>query len=91
MDEPRPRCFTDPATIVLPMNPEELQSLYYFSDCTVLVTGGAGVLGSEIAGALVGCDANVVIPDRGGVPVQKPQSNSQRSPVKALHNGIENG
>ena len=46
------------------MNLEELQSLYDFSDCTVLVTGGAGVLGGEIACALVGCNANVVILDR---------------------------
>ncbi len=46
------------------MNLEELKSLYDFSDHTVLVTGGAGVLGSEIACALVGCNANVVILDR---------------------------
>jgi len=46
------------------MNLEELQSLYDFTDRTVLVTGGAGVLGSEIACALLGCNANVVILDR---------------------------
>ena len=46
------------------MNLEELQSLYDFTDCTALVTGGAGVLGSELACALVGCNANVVILDR---------------------------
>ncbi len=46
------------------MNLNELQSLYDFTDCTVLVTGGAGVLGGEIACALVGCNANVVILDR---------------------------
>jgi len=46
------------------MNLEELQSLYDFSDRTVLVSGGAGVLGSEIACALVGLNANVVILDR---------------------------
>ena len=46
------------------MNLEELKSLYDFSDCTALVTGGAGVLGSELACALVGCNANVVILDR---------------------------
>jgi len=46
------------------MNLEELNSLYDFSDRTVLVTGGAGVLGSEIACALVGFHANVVILDR---------------------------
>jgi len=46
------------------MNLDELQSLYDFTNCTVLVTGGAGVLGSEIACALLGCNANVVILDR---------------------------
>jgi NAD(P)-dependent dehydrogenase (short-subunit alcohol dehydrogenase family) len=53
------------------MNLEELKSLYDFSDCTVLVTGGAGVLGSEIACALVGCNANVVILDRDQELAQK--------------------
>jgi NAD(P)-dependent dehydrogenase (short-subunit alcohol dehydrogenase family) len=46
------------------MDLEELTSLYDFSDRTVLVTGGAGVLGSEIACALVGMNANVVLLDR---------------------------
>ena len=46
------------------MNLEELTSLYDFTDCTALVTGGAGVLGGEIACALMGCHANVVILDR---------------------------
>ena len=46
------------------MNLNELQALYDFSDRTILVTGGAGVLGSEIACALVGLNANVVILDR---------------------------
>lgn len=43
---------------------EELASQYDFFDRTVLVTGGAGVLGSEIACALVGFNANVVLLDR---------------------------
>jgi NAD(P)-dependent dehydrogenase (short-subunit alcohol dehydrogenase family) len=46
------------------MNLEELTTLYDFTDCTALVTGGAGVLGGEIACALMGCNANVVILDR---------------------------
>ncbi|MBK9926706.1 MAG: SDR family oxidoreductase [Anaerolineales bacterium] len=53
------------------MNLEELKSLYDFSDRTVLVTGGAGVLGSEIACALVGCNANVVLLDRDQELAQK--------------------
>ena len=43
------------------MNLEELKSLYDFSDRTILVTGGTGVLASEMVRALVGCNANVVI------------------------------
>src|ERR1044071_940468 len=46
------------------MNLEGLTALYDFSDRTVLITGGAGVLGGEIACALVGCNANVAILDR---------------------------
>ncbi len=46
------------------MNLEELRSLYDLSECTAVVTGGAGVLGSEIACALLGCNANVVLLDR---------------------------
>ncbi len=53
------------------MNLEELQSLYDFTDRTILVTGGAGVLGGEIACALVGCNANVVILDRDQELAQK--------------------
>jgi NAD(P)-dependent dehydrogenase (short-subunit alcohol dehydrogenase family) len=46
------------------MNPEELQSLYDFTDRTALVTGGAGVLGSEIVRTLVQCKANVIVLSR---------------------------
>jgi len=46
------------------MNLDEFVSQYDFSDRTVVVTGGAGVLGSEIACALVGLNANVVFLDR---------------------------
>jgi len=53
------------------MNLEELKSIYDFSDRTVLVTGGAGVLGSEIACALIGCNANVVLLDRDQELAQK--------------------
>lgn len=53
------------------MNLEELKSLYDFSERTVLVTGGAGVLGSEIACALVGLNANVVLLDRDQELAQK--------------------
>jgi NAD(P)-dependent dehydrogenase (short-subunit alcohol dehydrogenase family) len=46
------------------MNLEELTQLYDFSNRTVVITGGAGVLGGEMACALVGCCANVAILDR---------------------------
>lgn len=46
------------------MNLDELTRLYDFSGRTVVITGGAGVLGGEIACALVGCRASVAILDR---------------------------
>ena len=46
------------------MNLKELQSLYDFTDRTVLVTGGAGVLGLEIVRTLVQCNANVIVLSR---------------------------
>jgi hypothetical protein len=39
------------------MNLEELTKQYDFSDRVVVVTGGAGILGGEIACALAGCNA----------------------------------
>ena len=46
------------------MNSSELNSLYDFSGKTVVITGGTGILGGEIACALVGCGANVAMLDR---------------------------
>ena len=46
------------------MNLEELTRLYDLTGRTVVITGGAGVIGGEIACALVGCNANVAILDR---------------------------
>jgi NAD(P)-dependent dehydrogenase (short-subunit alcohol dehydrogenase family) len=46
------------------VNLDELRGLYDFTGKTVVLTGGAGVLGGEMACALVGCNANVVILDR---------------------------
>lgn len=48
----------------------ELTRLYDFSGQTVVITGGTGVLGGEIACALVGCGANVAILDRNLDPAQ---------------------
>jgi NAD(P)-dependent dehydrogenase (short-subunit alcohol dehydrogenase family) len=52
------------------MNSSELARLYDFSGKTVVITGGTGILGGEIACALVGCGANVAILDRNLDPVQ---------------------
>ena len=52
------------------MDSSELARLYDFSGQTVVITGGTGILGSEIACALVGCGANVAILDRNLDPVQ---------------------
>jgi len=46
------------------MNLEELTRIYDFSGRTAAITGGAGILGGEMACALVGCGANVAILDR---------------------------
>jgi len=45
------------------MDLAELTRMYDFTGRTVAITGGAGVLGGEIAQALVGCGANVAILD----------------------------
>ena len=46
------------------MDSSELNRLYDFSGQTIVITGGTGILGGEIACALVGCGANVAILDR---------------------------
>lgn len=46
------------------MNLQELTALYDLSGKTAVITGGTGVLGGEMACALVGCGANVVVLDR---------------------------
>ncbi len=46
------------------MNLKQLTDLYNFSGKTVAITGGAGILGGEIACTLAECGANVAILDR---------------------------
>ncbi len=46
------------------MNLKELTQWYDFTGKTIVITGGTGVLGGEMACALVGCGANVVVLDR---------------------------
>jgi NAD(P)-dependent dehydrogenase (short-subunit alcohol dehydrogenase family) len=47
---------------------DDIRALYDFTGRTAVVTGGTGVLGSEMARAIAGCNANVVLlarnPDR---------------------------
>lgn len=46
------------------MNLTELMQWYDFRGKTAVITGGTGVLGGEMACALVGCGANVAVVDR---------------------------
>jgi NAD(P)-dependent dehydrogenase (short-subunit alcohol dehydrogenase family) len=46
------------------MDLKQLTQMYDFSGKSVIITGGAGILGGEIACALVGCGASVAIVDR---------------------------
>jgi NAD(P)-dependent dehydrogenase (short-subunit alcohol dehydrogenase family) len=46
------------------MDLQTVNKLYDFTGRTIVISGGAGVLASEIACALVGCNANAVILDR---------------------------
>jgi NAD(P)-dependent dehydrogenase (short-subunit alcohol dehydrogenase family) len=66
------------------MNLAELQSLYDFTDRTVLVTGGAGVLGFEIARTLVECNGNVVI-------LSRDQERAKKSVIKMTIDAKSNG
>jgi len=53
------------------MNRQELAAMYDMTGRTVVITGGAGVLGGEMAGALVGCGANVAVVDRDMAQAEK--------------------
>ena len=46
------------------MNKNELLDLYNFKGITIAITGGAGILGGELACAMVGLGANVAIIDQ---------------------------
>ena len=52
------------------MNLDELTRLYDFSGTSIVITGGTGILGGEIACALAGCGANVALLDRRTEPAQ---------------------
>lgn len=46
------------------MNLAQISQNYDFSGRTIVITGGGGVLGGEIAATLAGCHANIAILDR---------------------------
>ena len=46
------------------MNLQEITQAYDFTGKTAAITGGGGVLCSEMARCLAGCNANIVILDR---------------------------
>jgi NAD(P)-dependent dehydrogenase (short-subunit alcohol dehydrogenase family) len=49
----------------------ELTRLYDFAGQTIIITGGTGTLGGEIACALVGCGANVALLDKNLAPAER--------------------
>ncbi|MBI4877253.1 MAG: SDR family oxidoreductase [Acidobacteria bacterium] len=53
------------------MDLKEVTKLYGFRGKTMVITGGTGVLGGEIACALAGLDANVVFLDRNLDPAER--------------------
>ncbi len=64
------------------MDLQQLTQLYDFTGRTFVVTGGTGVLGSEVACALAGVGANVVLLDRNLDPAQ---GILERMGVQAAH------
>ena len=60
------------------MNLDDVQRMYDFTGLTVMITGGAGVLGREITCALLGCNAKVYVVQR---DVAKSEKELQTLPV----------
>ena len=67
------------------MDLQSITQFYDFTGRTIVITGGAGVLASEIACALVGCNANVVILDR---DVELAEKVIERFPSDILGRGV---
>jgi NAD(P)-dependent dehydrogenase (short-subunit alcohol dehydrogenase family) len=57
---------------------------YDLKDRTVVITGGAGVLGGEMACALVGCGASVAILDLDPSPVDRIRDQLEKGPGRAI-------
>ncbi len=67
------------------MNLERIKEMYDFTGKSVVITGGAGVLGSEITIALSGCGANVSILDINPDQAEHLISGSKDSKGKAVY------
>jgi NAD(P)-dependent dehydrogenase (short-subunit alcohol dehydrogenase family) len=74
------------------MDLNELSRLYDFSGKTVVITGGTGVLGAEIARALVGCGSNVVLLARRIAPAEEiiKQMGARAGQAAAIHADVGN-
>jgi NAD(P)-dependent dehydrogenase (short-subunit alcohol dehydrogenase family) len=66
------------------MDLETVKQWYDFSGRTVVVTGGAGILGGEMACMLVGCGANVAILDRDPALADRLMDRLGRGPGRSL-------
>jgi NAD(P)-dependent dehydrogenase (short-subunit alcohol dehydrogenase family) len=66
------------------VNYDELIRQYDFGHRVVVVTGGAGTLGGEIACALLGCHADVVVLDRAPTQSERSLSNLKLSKGRYL-------
>jgi NAD(P)-dependent dehydrogenase (short-subunit alcohol dehydrogenase family) len=66
------------------MDLETVKRWYDFSGRTVVVTGGAGILGGEVACMLVGCGVNVAILDRDPALADRLMDRLGRGPGRSL-------
>ena len=67
------------------MNLTDLTNLYDFTNRTILVTGGTGVLGSEMVRALAGCNANVAVLSRKPALKEKIIQHQPETEGRVLH------
>ncbi len=66
------------------MDLNELTAIYDFTGKSVVITGGAGILGGEIACALVGCGASVAILDREPALADRLRDRLETGPGRAI-------
>ena len=68
----------------------ELIKGYDFSSRVVVITGGAGILGGEMACALVGCNANVAIVDRAPEQAERFKTNQANGRFMIIEGDVLN-